>query len=460
MIRAALLLSVLMSVLSACGGAGTSAPVAAPQPSSAPASPVATVPAPPLVGIWITAAVLKADSSETTASLRIASSGSLSGTQLSAQTLSVSVDSVPAGFSVQALAASSGPDGLTIPVAVQASGAGSLAGSVQTDAWLNVRLNGQTQRVRLPILRASSVTLPGVSGASGASVQVAASAPCGPDVLLSAPVNAPLEQRTRLLRLTAAGTVQSYDLGLAPTEGVTSQLCDPSGTIWLSIRSDDAQGSVIARLNPASARLERFPVGAVGDTVNNLTRTPDGRLWFVQYKRDRLGEFDPVSGGVTSHAVAENAENLRLGQDGALYYSQFYNTPAVVRFDPTSGSSRALSAGNSSKNLPRASVQTGGSVWYVDALAQSLNRIDLASGQTVQAHLPSGAAPGELVAAPDGTLWVADAARHLLYRLPSGSLDSVTVPLASGVNDGPRGLSVGPDGKLWYESGGQMVGQQ
>ncbi len=405
------------------------------------------------MGVWITAAVLKANSTEATASLRITSSGSPNGTQLSAQTLSVSVDSVPAGFSVQALAASSGPDGLTIPVAVQASS----PSSPQADAWLNVRLNGQTQRVRLPILRASSVTLPGVSGAS---VQVAASAPCGPDLLLSAPVNAPLEQRTRLLRLTAAGTVQAYDLGLAPTEGVTSQLCDPSGTVWLSVRSDDAQGSVIARLNPASGRLERFPVGAVGDTVNNLTRTPDGRLWFVQYRRNRLGEFDPLTGNVTTHPVAENAENLRLGQDGALYYSQFYANPAVVRFDPASGSSRVLSAGNSNKNLPRASVQTGGFVWYVDALAQSLNRIDLGSGQTVQAQLPSGAAPGELVAAPDGTLWVADAARHLLYRLSAGSLDSVTVPLASGAGDGPRGLSVGTDGRLWYESNGQMVGQQ
>ena len=458
MIRAALLLTALMSILSACGGAGTPAtsgiPVAPPQTGNPVTPPVATAPATApqtlAVGVWITAAVLRADSTETTASLRIAGSGSA---QLSAQALSVSVDSVPAGFSVQTQAASSGPDGVTVPVLVQATS----PGSPQADAWLNVRVNGQVQRVRLPILRASSVALPTVNGAN---FQVAASAPCGPDLLLSAPVNAPLEQRNRLLRLTAAGTVQSYDLGLAPTEGVTSQLCDPSGTIWLSVRSDDAQGSVIARLNPATGLLERFPVGAVGDTINNLTRTPDGRLWFVQYKRDRLGEFDPASGTVTSHPVAENAENLRLGQDGALYYSQFYANPAVVRFDPASGSSRALSAGNSSKNLPRASVQTGGFVWYIDAWAQSLNRIDLASGQTVQAQLPSGAAPGELVAAADGTLWVADAASHVLYRLSAGSLNSVTVPLVSSATDGPRGLSMGADGRLWYQSGGQLVAQQ
>jgi streptogramin lyase len=105
-------------------------------------------------------------------------------------------------------------------------------------------------------------------------------------------------------------------------------------------------------------------------------------------------------------------------------------------------------------------VQTGGFVWYVDAWAQSLNRIDLASGQTVQAQLPSGAAPGELVAAADGTLWVADAASHVLYRLSAGSLNSVTVPLVSSATDGPRGLSMGADGRLWYQGGGQLVAQQ
>ena len=74
--------------------------------------------------------------------------------------------------------------------------------------------------------------------------------------------------------------------------------------------------------------------------------------------------------------------------------------------------------------------------------------------------MPAVAGPGELVADSGGTLWAADAARHVLYRLEGGSLEAVTVPLAGGGSDGPRALSVGTDGRLWYESGGQLTSQQ
>ena len=136
----------------------------------------------------------------------------------------------------------------------------------------------------------------------------------------------------------------------------------------------------------------------------------------------------------------------------------------MVRYDPATGGSTVMGVGASGRNLPRAGVQAGGAVWYVDAWTQALVRIDPASGQLTPARLPAGATPGELVAAPDGTLWLADAAAHVLYRLAPGSLEAVTVglgvgPLARGSSDGPRALSVDDGGRLWYESGGQLVGQ-
>ena len=485
----ALLVAVfLAALLSACGTVGT--PAAAPgaefqgQVQSGRAQTAATPPSdsPSFPAIRVVAAVLEVGNrSVVTASLNFSAG---TGAGLTAQAISVSVESAPPGVSVQLLPMSSGTGGagavpeLTLPIEVRTDGAAGAAnpGAGQEDVWLNVRQGAQSLRVRLPLLWVSRAALPSTPGVGtpGSSFQAAATVPCGPDIYVFAPLNAPLERRTRLLRKTTTETgvrptVQSYDLNLAPTEGVTSLLCDPSGAVWLTLHSGEAQGSVIARFLPESGQLTRFGVDAVGDTLNNLTRTPDGRLWFVQYKRDRLGEFDPQTGRVTSHAVAENAENLRLGQDGALYYSQFYTHPAVVRYDPASGGSTVMGVGASGRNLPRAGVQAGGAVWYVDAWTQALVRIDPASGQLTPARLPAGATPGELVAAPDGTLWVSDAAAHVLYRLAPGSLEAVTVPLGAvplGVgpleaasSDGPRALSVDDSGRLWYESGGQLVRQ-
>lgn len=301
-----------------------------------------------------------------------------------------------------------------------------------------------------------------IGGATlAAGTLVAGTVPCGPDLLVYAPLNAPLEQRRRLLRLNRASQVlSSIDLGLVATEGVTSLLCVRSGErsdLWMTVQSDDVQGSVVAHLLP-DGTLRRFPVGAVADTLNTLTRTPDGRLWFLQYKQARLGEFDPVTGQVRSHPVGDHASHLNLGQDGALYYSQFYANPAVVRFDAATGASSALAAGT--KSLPRASVQVLGAVWFVDAWGQELSRVDLTSRQKTRVALPAGAVPGELVAAPDGTVWVSDASNHVLYRIIAGSLQATPVPLANTASDGPRALSVDADGALWYESAGQLVRQR
>ncbi|ULH14613.1 hypothetical protein MF271_11380 [Deinococcus sp. KNUC1210] len=436
----------MSAALAACGsGSVTPVPVVSPGPTTSPD------PSQGITGLKVSvgAAVLDVVSGQGGASLNFSGAAGLS-----AQALTLSVVSAPAGLTVQTGTPSSTAGSVGVTLNVRASGAVSSGTLI-----LKAALGTQTQTISVPLLIARLTDLPAVGGST---FKPATSVTCPDgDVYLSAPVNAVMEQRTRLLRLNAAsGAFDSFDLNLALTEGVTSQLCTPAGDLWLSVRSDAAQGSVIAHLHRDTGTVERFAVGATADTINNLTRTPDGRLWFVQYKHDRLGEFDPASGTVTSHAVTDNAENLTLGQDGDLYFSRFYTDPAVVRYDPASGSSTVLSAGTTNRNLPRAIVQTQGVVWYVDAWTQQLLRVDPASGKPVAISLPTGAAPGELVAAPDGTIWVADAGAHVLYRLAPGSTDAVTVPLLGGSSDGPRALSVGSGGVLWYESGGHLIDQQ
>ena len=452
------LIAVLSAALSACGsGSVTPAPTSQPAPvGTAPTSGPGTPSGIVGLQVSVTAALVDSASGRGSAAVRVSGAAGLS-----AQALAVSVVSAPAGLSVQpgtpSNSAGSGvAGGLNLPLSVQASGGSG------GDLTLKLTLGTQSQLISVPVIVARGVALPQIAGSG---YQAAASVSCpGGDVYLSAPVNAVMEQRTQLLRLNAgSAAVQPLDMQLALTEGVTSLACAPGDELWLTVRSDTAQGSVIAHLKGSTsgaATLERFPVGATADTINNLTRTPDGRLWFVQYKRDRLGEFDPRTGAVTSHAVTENAENLTLGGDGNLYFTRFYTDPAIVRYDPASGSSSALPVGVTNRNLPRAVVQTQGAVWYVDAWTQQLLRLDPASGKATPATLPAGAAPGELVAAPDGMLWVADAAAHVLYRLAPGSSEAVTVPLLGAAPDGPRALSVSASGQLWYQSGGQLVGQQ
>ena len=75
-----------------------------------------------------------------------------------------------------------------------------------------------------------------------------------------------------------------------------------------------------------------------------------------------------------------------------------------------------------------------------------LGRIDT-KGKFAMQQLPAGNMPGFTTHAPDGTMWLSDAARPVLWRVTKdGKVDSVKSDRST------QGIAFGPDGALWTTS--------
>ncbi|AZI43051.1 hypothetical protein EHF33_10095 [Deinococcus psychrotolerans] len=285
-----------------------------------------------------------------------------------------------------------------------------------------------------------------VSNYQASSLRVA-----GGQVYVLPTVNAPDPQRHTVISLDiASGAAKAEALPLADEEGFTSQAVAPDGTRYLMIQNVAGNWVGAAKVGEA---LKKMPLGTPGDNLNFLTRTPDGRLWSLQYRQDALFELSVQSGVQQSHPVEDNAEDLTADAGGVLYYSRFLTNPAVIRFDPASGQTRSYPVGVKGKTRPRLLTATAQSVWFVDSWTRKLSRIDTGSGSISELNVPAGAILAALSASADGTLWASDVARHALYRWQPGQLSaqSLSVP-----GDGPRALEVESGGTVWFESAGAL----
>ena len=310
---------------------------------------------------------------------------------------------------------------------------------------LSVRAGGPTRSAELPVLALQRLPLP-VAGYQASSLRAT-----GGKVYLLPPVNAPDPQRHTVITVDAvSGAAQAEELPLSDTEGLTSQVIAPDGTRSLLVQN--VAGNWVGAAKPGAA-LRHLPLGTPGDTLNSLTRSSDGRLWALQYRQDALFELDPLSGAQQSHPVQDNAEDLIASASGPLYFSRFYAAPAIIRFDPASQQTQAFPVGVSGKSYPRLLTSSGNLVWFMDAWSRKVGRLDTASGQVSDMNLPSGASIAALSAAPDGTLWAADLARHALYRWLPGQLDAQAVNVPG---DGPRALGLDAASQVWFESGGAL----
>src|SRR5262249_9558498 len=91
-----------------------------------------------------------------------------------------------------------------------------------------------------------------------------------------------------------------------------------------------------------------------------------------------------------------------------------------------------------------------GNLWYAEASAGKFGRIT--TGGTVSEigapRPPTSPSPFWMTPGPDGNIWSGDLSAHRLYRItPLGAVATFSIPTAS---SGPQGIIAGPDGNLWF----------
>ena len=285
----------------------------------------------------------------------------------------------------------------------------------------------------------------------------------------------------------------------------------PDGNLWFT----NPNGDTIGRITTKGVITE-FKL-AKGTLPKTITAAADGNLWFTMQQQDRIGVMDTTGHLIHQYSVRlsdANPYSIAPSPDGAVWFTDY----AFSSEDALDKVERMTLDGNSVVKYDLAQCGCGpvgatygpdGNMWFSEELGatpemngSAFGTVDKVSldGKTVERYPPSvdvATLPGFLTPGPDGNVWFTEFSgeQHSIGRVtPAGDVTEFKVGqnnmwtngIITGVNGdiwftetsgedsdiwrvhpngafvgtsipthfNPRGITVGPDGNLWFAVGG------
>lgn len=209
----------------------------------------------------------------------------------------------------------------------------------------------------------------------------------------------------------------------------------------------------------AAANERVYHLPGPNPALMNPAVDQQGRVWFGEMARNKLGMLDPKTGKVsewTPPNAQYNIMNEVVDKQGDVWFTE-EAANYIGRFDPTTQTFQTypLNTVDGKSAGPEAiALDTQGNVWFTEVTASALGRLDPATGQYKLYPLPSTPSGGHsfpyaLTIAPDGRVWYGD-----LTGGSVGWLDPATGTVVQLRTPDPKAevyaMAVGPDGAIWY----------
>jgi len=260
------------------------------------------------------------------------------------------------------------------------------------------------------------------------------------------------------------------------------------GNLWFIV------GGQIESFDP---RTRVFTVTAIpsGGQPHDITAGPDGRLWFTETPRDfergfEIGAINPTTRTVTEY-VAPNfafSPHITRGPGNTLAFTSpadligtiNASTGAVAEFQvpPHIGprfpdqSTTITGSFNGENGI---ALGPDGNLWFTEYQTNRVGVVNPSTGAVADFFLPrANAYPQLITAGPDGNLYFTESGRldftirgerNLLYGVSAiGMINPITHVITDfptpTINSAPQGITVGPDGHLWFvEAQADQVGE-
>jgi virginiamycin B lyase len=269
-------------------------------------------------------------------------------------------------------------------------------------------------------------------------------------------------------------TTHAFQTFSLPDVGAGDQtiVSGPDGNLWI------ATGATIVTFSPTSHSVVGAPIALAGPPTA-IANGPDGFVWFTEDSGTGgvLGAIDPATRDVSVFDVPVIGEGLAEGADGNLWLVNPLGQ--IVSFNPVTHASEVfntptgrvpIQSGSLSGFLQEGptSIVAGpdGNLWFTETQGNRVGTINPTTHANSEFFLPTpNSFPTSITAGPDGQLWFTESGATKnnpfieAVRIPYGqaaiaSIDPVTHAIATyptpSVNTGPEGITVGPDGHLWF----------
>jgi virginiamycin B lyase len=263
-------------------------------------------------------------------------------------------------------------------------------------------------------------------------------------------------------RITSAGALTEFRSTTA-AQGITA---GPDGALWFTSLAADGR---IGRITPAGAVTE-FALPVPNSVPQDITAGPDGALWFTEANVtvvpggaiiNEIGRIT-TSGIVTEFPLTPSAypQGITSGPDGALWFTEAGGNQ-IGRIT-LSGAITEFAIPTARSYPQRITTGPDGALWFTESGSNKIGRITTA-GAVTEFTIPAGGAPWGITAGPDGAVWFTEGFGPVLGRLTvTGVFSNLGEPIPSYYASGEaparprntRGITVGPDGALWFTEAG------
>ncbi|HUY76007.1 MAG TPA: hypothetical protein VMV29_04510 [Ktedonobacterales bacterium] len=240
--------------------------------------------------------------------------------------------------------------------------------------------------------------------------------------------------------------------------GVMYPAVDAQGNVWFGEMGENA----LARLDPRTGAVQSWTPPNGHYNIMGVAIDAQGNVWFAEQAGNYIGRFDPQTQTFTTYPLADKKatpQDIVFDAQGRLWFDETV-AGRIGRLDPTTGAIQTWPLPDDSATTPAylygLALAADGSVWY-GTLSGLVGRLDPATGQVTQHHLASAKTEVFAMASDaQGRIWFTElfGGKLGVINTTTGQLAELAVPTTLGDPGGLYGVTVAPDGSVWFASAG------
>jgi streptogramin lyase len=255
-------------------------------------------------------------------------------------------------------------------------------------------------------------------------------------------------------RITMAGEVTQYGLGVTPNAGLNGITAGPEGNLWFTER----EGHKVGRITTGGAVTE-FSNGLTGSPdIYDITTGPEGNLWFTETFASQIGVISPTTGAIHEIPGPTGVYTaIARGPEGNLWFTvpdqatidRMTPLGVTTAFGPLSATDCAIGAPTPCPYPDNLVVGPEGNLWTNEARGNAIVRVTPAGGVSEFTDgLTHGAGVEGLAVGPEGNIWFTETQADQIGRItPAGVITEFPTGLTR--EAGPVDIALGPDQNLW-----------
>lgn len=251
-------------------------------------------------------------------------------------------------------------------------------------------------------------------------------------------------------------TIREWDV---PTKGARAYALavGPDGSIWFT----EEAANKIGRLNPKTGEMKEYPLSSEKNVApHGLAVDENDNIWFAASSGGFIGELEPKTGKVTVFKMpdpkATDPESLAFDSKGNLWFT-VQNANMVGKLDPASGTITLKPVPSQNARPTGILVLKRGIPMFTESGAGRLGSIMPDTFQVHEFPLVQGTRSRRIAISPnENTLYFTDFVSGNLGQLDISLGAMIMLPAPSGMDSSPSGLTIAPDGTVWFcETGTQ-----